>query len=212
MDKTRDKESDKDDRIVIEVKEPARGKALLTTRRMAILPKHYVKIELECDELQGKFEIKPELFLHQKEPNLWMDNFVVYNVPEDKGEVNLNEEKKPQDHSTNGNKDSREISEESTSEIPDETTKGEVRKVLLLKGQVVALAEKESNEENEVFKVEEIMSQEGYRNWILKRKGVLPIQPKSDFICSPAEVSKHGKEKLKSKPIGQDTAEKFEEL
>ena len=60
-----------DDRVVIEVKEPARGKTLLMTRRIAILPRHYVKIELECDELQGKFEIKPEPFLQQKKPNLW---------------------------------------------------------------------------------------------------------------------------------------------
>ena len=59
------------------------------------------------------------------------DNFVVYSVPEDKGEVNLNEEKKPQDHSTNGDKDSSEISEESTSEILDETTKEEARKVCI---------------------------------------------------------------------------------
>ena len=118
-----------DTRVVIEVKEPARRKTLLMTRRIAILPRHYVKIVLECDKLKGKFEIKLEPFLQQKEPNLWMDNFVVNNVPEDKGEVNLNEEKKPQDHSTNGDKDSREISEESISEIPDETTKGEARKV-----------------------------------------------------------------------------------
>ena len=74
------------------------------------------------------------------------------------------------------------------------------------------MTEKESDEENEVFEVEEITSQEGYRNWIPKRKGVLPIPPKSDFICSPAEVSKHRKVKLKSKPIGEDTAQKFEEL
>ena len=119
-----------DDRVVIEVKEPARGETLLVTRRIAIPPRHYVKIELECDELQGKFGNKPELFLQQKEPNLWMDNFVVY-IPKDKGEVNLNEEKKPHDHSTNGNKDSRETSEESTSEIPDETTIGEERKVCI---------------------------------------------------------------------------------
>ena len=119
------------ERVVIEVKEPAGGKTLLMTRRIAILPRNYVKIELECDKLQGKFEIKPEPFLQQKEPNLWMDNFVVYSVPEDNGEVNLNEEKKPQDHSTNGDKDSREISEESTSEIPDETTKGEARTVCI---------------------------------------------------------------------------------
>ena len=33
-----------DDRVVIEVKEPARGKTLLTTRRIAIPPRHYAKI------------------------------------------------------------------------------------------------------------------------------------------------------------------------
>ena len=120
-----------DDRVIIEVKEPARGKTLLMTRRIAIPPRHYAKIELEWDELQGRFEIKPEPFLQQKKPNLWMDNFVVCNVPEDKGEVNLNEEKKAHDHSTNGNKDSSETSEETTSEIPDETTKGEARKAYI---------------------------------------------------------------------------------
>ena len=118
-----------DDRVVIDVKEPAREKTLLMTREIAIPPRHYVKIELECEELQGKFEIKPEPFLQQKEPNLRMDNFFVYNIPEDKGEVNLNEENEPQDHSTNDDKDSRETLEENTSEIPDETTKGEARKV-----------------------------------------------------------------------------------
>ena len=46
-----------------------------------------------------------------------------------------------------------------------------------------------------------MMSQEDTK----KRKGVLPIPPKSDFICSPAEVSKHRKVKLKSKPIEEDT-------
>ena len=56
------------------------------------------------------------------------------------------------------------------------------------------------------------MSQEGYRNWIPKRKGVLPIPPKSAFICTPTGESKHRKVKLKSKPIREDTAEKFEEL
>ena len=56
------------------------------------------------------------------------------------------------------------------------------------------------------------MNQEGYRNWILKRKGVLTIPPKSNFICSPIQVSKHRKVKLKSRPIGEDTADKFEEL
>ena len=40
----------------------------------------------------------------------------------------------------------------------------------------------------------------------------MPIPPKSDFICSPAEVSVHRKVKMKSKSIAEDTAQKFEEL
>ena len=59
------------------------------------------------------------------------------------------------------------------------------------KGRVIAFAEKEKDEENEVFKVEEIRGQEEYRNWIPKNKGTLPVPPASDFICSPAEVSKY---------------------
>ena len=66
------------------------------------------------------------------------------------------------------------------------------------KGRVVAFAEKEKEEENEIFEVEEIKGQE-YRNWVPKNRGTLPIPPKFDFICSPAEVSKHRKVKLKSK-------------
>ena len=54
-------------------------------RKIAIPPRHCAKFELECDELEGRFEIRPEPFLQQKEPNLWMDSFVIYNVPEDKG-------------------------------------------------------------------------------------------------------------------------------
>ena len=84
-----------DDRVVIEVEEPTRGKTLSTTRRVAIPPRQYAILELECDELQGRFEIKPEPVLQQREPNLWMDNFVIYNVPEDK-EVDVNEETKMQ--------------------------------------------------------------------------------------------------------------------
>ena len=72
-----------------------RGKTLSITRRVAIPLRQYAILELECDELQGKFEIKPEPFLQQREPNLWMDNFVIYNIPEDK-EVDVNEETKIQ--------------------------------------------------------------------------------------------------------------------
>ena len=61
-------------------------------------------------------------------------------------------------------------------------------------------------------KVEEISGQEEYRNWVPKKKGFLPIPLKSNFLCSPAEVSAHRKVKLKSKPISEDTAQRFEEL
>ena len=80
------------------------------------------------------------------------------------------------------------------------------------KGRVVAFAEKEKEEENEIFGVEEIKGQKEYRNWLLKSRGRLPVPPKSDFICSPAEVSKHRKVKLKSKPVEEDTAQRFKEL
>ena len=40
-----------DDRVVIEVEEPVRGKTLSTTRRVAIPPRQYAILELECDEL-----------------------------------------------------------------------------------------------------------------------------------------------------------------
>ena len=80
------------------------------------------------------------------------------------------------------------------------------------KGSVVTFAENEDGEENEVFEVEEISGKEEYRNWVPKKKGFLPIPPKSDFLCSPAKVSAHRKVKLKSKPISEDTAQRFKEL
>ena len=83
-----------DDRVVIEVEEPARGKTLSRMRRIAIPPRQYAEFELECDELEGKFEIEPEPFLQQSKPNLWVDSFVVYNVPEDKVEADMKGENK----------------------------------------------------------------------------------------------------------------------
>ena len=79
------------------------------------------------------------------------------------------------------------------------------------KGKVVAFAEKEESE-NEVFDVEEVTSVEQYKNWVPKKKGFLPGPPKSDFICSPAEVSAHRKVKLQSKLVTEDTIQQFEEL
>ena len=79
------------------------------------------------------------------------------------------------------------------------------------KGKVIAFAEKEESE-NEVFDVEEVTSVERYRNWVPKKKGFLPVLLKSDFICSPAEVSAHRKVKLQSKPVTKDTIQQYEEL
>ena len=78
-------------------------------------------------------------------------------------------------------------------------------------GKVVAFAEKEESK-NEVFDVEEVPSVEQYRNWVPKKKGFLPVLLKSDFICSPAEVSAYRKVKLQSKPVMEDTIQQFEEL
>ena len=114
MDKTRNQKGDAGDRVVIEVEEPARGKTLLMMRKIMIPPKHYAEFELECDELEGRFEIKPEQFLQQKEPNLWMDSFVIYNVPEDKGEINVNEERESHNQTiSKDNKDGK-VSEGTT--------------------------------------------------------------------------------------------------
>ena len=82
----------------------------------------------------------------------------------------------------------------------------------ILRGRIIASTEKETEEENEIYEVEEIKGQEEHRNWVPKNRGSLPVPPKSDFLCIPAEVSKHRKVKLKSKPIEEDTAQKFDEL
>ena len=79
------------------------------------------------------------------------------------------------------------------------------------KGKVVAFAEKEESK-NEVFDVEEVTSVERYRNWVPRKKGFLPVLLKSDFICSPAEISAHRKVKLQRKPVMEDTIQQFEEL
>ena len=100
-----------DDRVVIEVEEPAKGKTLSMTRKIAIPPRHYAEFELECDKLEGRFEIKPEPFLQQKEPNLWMDSFLIYNVPEDKGEINVNEERGSHNQTISKDNEDEKVSE-----------------------------------------------------------------------------------------------------
>ena len=51
---------------------------------MAIPPRSYAVFDLECEELEGKYEVKPNPFLTQGEPNIWIDNFLLYNMSEDK--------------------------------------------------------------------------------------------------------------------------------
>ena len=70
-----------DDHTVIELSETASGKVLMTMRRIAIPPRHYAAFDLECDLQEGKFDIKPDPYLQQQEPNLWMDSFILYNTP-----------------------------------------------------------------------------------------------------------------------------------
>ena len=69
-----------DEKLVIEIEEPTRKKTLTTTRKVTIPPRSYAVFDMEGKEWEGKYEIKPNPFLKQREPNLWMDNFVLYNV------------------------------------------------------------------------------------------------------------------------------------
>ena len=70
----------KDDKIVIEIEEPTRKKTLTMTRKVTIPPRSYAVFDVEGEEWEGKYEIRPNPFLKQREPNLWMDNFMLYNV------------------------------------------------------------------------------------------------------------------------------------
>ena len=127
-----------------------------------------------------------------------MDGFVVYNVPEDKEEADMKEKTKKWEMPIK-NEDMQIVSNETR----EETKKvhipycifnlSYVNHSYMPKGRVVAFAEKEKEEENEIFKVEEIKGQEGSRNWVPKSRRTLPVPLKSDFICSPAEVSTHRK-------------------
>ena len=211
----------KDDKLVIEIEEPMRKKTLTMTRKVTIPPRNFAVFDIKCEEWKGKYEIKLNPFLRKKEPNLWMDKFMLYNVPEKEDHVDAKEEVRTQD---------QENTKDSEYKDPSEGCvhgKEESKKVHLpycifnlshehhsyiLKGSVVAFADPEDGEENKVFEVEEICGKEEYRNWVPKKKGFLPIPSKSDFLCSPAEVSAHRKVKLKSKPISEDTEQKFEEL
>ena len=211
----------KDDKLVIEIEEPMRKKTLTMTGKVTILPRSYAVLDIEGEEWEGKYEIKPNPFLKQREPNLWIDNFVLYNIPEKEDDIDIKEEIGTQGQETTKGSEGNDPSEQCV------WRKEESKKVHLPycifnfsyehhsyipKGSVFAFAENEDGEENEVFEVGEISGKEEYRNWVPKKKGFLPIPPKLDFLCSPAEVSAHRKVKLKSKPISEDTAQRFKEL
>ena len=217
-----------DDKLVIEIEEPMRQRTLISTRKVAIPPRSYAVFDLECKECEGKYEIKPNPFLTQGEPNIWIDNFVLYNKSVDRkneeGQLKMDTPHREVTKDTKGG--ITEDREDKTSSEGGTEESREPRKVCvpyciynlsyehhsyIPKGKVVAFAEKEESE-NEVFDVEEITSVEWYRNWVPKKKGFLPVPPKSDFICSPAEVSAHRKVKLQSKPVMEDTIQQFEEL
>ena len=174
----------KDDKIVIEIEEPTRKKTLTMTRKVMIPPRSYAVFDVEGEEWEGKYEIRPNPFLKQREPNLWLDNFMLYNVQGKEDDI------EPKDRiETQG----QETTEGSEGNDPSEGCVGgkeESKKVCIPycifnfsyehhsyipKGSVVAFAENEDGEKNEVFEVEEIGGQEEYRNWIPKKKGFLPI-------------------------------------
>ena len=217
-----------DDKLVIEIEEPMRRRTLISTRKVATPPRSYAVFHLECEELEGKYEIKPNPFLTQGEPNIWIDNFVLYNTSVDRKneegqmEIDMPHWEVTEDTEGGITKDREDkTSPEGGMEESKEPEKVCVPHCIynlsyehhsyIPKGKVVAFAEKEESK-NEVFDVEEVTSVEQYRNWVPKKKGFLPVPLKSDFICSPAEVSAHRKVKLQSKLVMEDTIQQLEEL
>ena len=55
--KQRTKKVTHDDRVVIEVEEPVRGKTLSMMRRIVIPSRQYAEFELECDELEANLRL-----------------------------------------------------------------------------------------------------------------------------------------------------------
>ena len=81
--------------------------------------------------MEGKFEIKLEPFLQQKEPNLWMDSFVIHNFPEDKGEVNVNEERESHNQTISEDNKDEKIPESTTNKVNDKPMNRETKKVCI---------------------------------------------------------------------------------
>ena len=150
----------KDDKLVIEIEEPTRKKTLTTTRKVTIVPRSYAVFDMEGEEWEGKYEIKPIPFLKQREPNLWMDNFVLYNIPGKEDGIDLKEEIRTQGQETTEGSKSNDPSERCV--WGKESTKvclpycifnfSYEHHSYIPKGSVVAFAENEDGEENEVLK------------------------------------------------------------
>ena len=76
-------------------------------------------------------EIKPEPLLQQKEPNLWMTSFVIYNVREDKGEINMNEEREPHEQTMSEDNKDAEISERTINKTRDGQMNKETKRLCI---------------------------------------------------------------------------------
>ena len=181
----------KNDKIVIEIEEPMRKKTLTMTRKVTIPPRSYAVFDVEGEEWKGKYEIRPNPFLKQREPNLWMDNLMLYNVPGKEDGVEPKDRIEIQgQETTKGSKDNDPL--EGCVRGKEESKKVRIPYCIfnfsyehhsyIPKGSAVAFAENKDGEENEVFEVEEIGGHEEYRNWVPKKKGFLPIPPKLDFL------------------------------
>ena len=74
------------------------------------------------------------------------------------------------------------------------------------KGRVVAFAIKIEPEIAEVIEVDVKETGAKYKNWELRKKGTLPFLPRSNFICSTAEMKPHSKADSQSKEVNPDTS------
>ena len=113
------------------MEEPARGKTLSTTRRITITPRHFAKFELECDMLEGKFEIKPEPFLQQREPNFWMDSFIIHNIQRSEDEVSENGNPEPHNQTASEDKEGDSAPENATHKEDVTCRKNDTNKVCI---------------------------------------------------------------------------------
>ena len=70
------------------------------TSKVTIPPRSYAVFDIKGEEWEGKYEIKPNPFLRQREPNLWIDNFVLYSVLGKEDDIDIKEEIRTQGQET----------------------------------------------------------------------------------------------------------------